>query len=95
MAFEQEVRSEQRIEKEPKFRMRRAKLAGLAHKLAELATELEKVALELDERERNDEGRTKAILNSVTGGAIEHLLAGSVNLSESDRSYLKVRGWKV
>jgi hypothetical protein len=94
MALEQEMKpNEKATEKASRPRLTKS-LAATADKVTDLAVELKKSALALDERDRNDEGRVRQILNAVTGGAIEHMLRG-MNLDESDRNFLREKGWKV
>lgn len=83
-------------EKETKqSRARRARpVPGLARKISELALELEQTARLEAERDRKDDGRVRAILNAVSGGAIERMLR-SMNLSEPDREFLRERSWRV
>jgi hypothetical protein len=83
-------------EKEAKQgRARRARqLPGLARKISELALELEQTARLESERDRKDEQRIRGILNAATGGAIERLVK-SMQLTETDRDFLREHGWRV
>jgi hypothetical protein len=69
-------------------------LPGLASKISELAAVLAETARLEHERNRKDDGRVRAILATATGGAIERLLR-SMNLSETDREFLREKGWRV
>jgi hypothetical protein len=69
-------------------------LPGMARKISELAAQIEETARLETERDRKDDGKVRAILNAASGGAIERMLR-SMNLSESDRDFLREKGWRV
>ena len=76
-------------------RMRRASpVPGMARKLSELAAQIEQTVRLEAERDRKDDGRVRAILNTATGGAIERMIR-SMRLDERDRDYLRSKGWHV
>lgn len=76
-------------------RVRRASpVPGMARKVSEMAAQMaETVRLEA-ERDRRDDGRVRAILNTATGGAIERMIR-SMPLDERDRDFLREKGWRV
>jgi len=76
-------------------RMRRASpVPGMARKLSELAAQIEQTVRLEAERDRKDDGRVRAILNTATGGAIERMIR-SMRLDERDRDYLRSKVWHV
>lgn len=88
---------ERQIEKsvEKKNRNRRSSpVPGMARKLSELAAQIEQTVRLETERDRKDDGRVRAILNTATGGAIERMIR-SMRLDERDREFLRDKGWRV
>ena len=94
MALEQEMKPNEKTGEKPSRTRLTKSLTAAARKISELALEIGKDAQALDERDRNDEGRVRSILNSVTGSAIEHMLRG-MNLDEEDRNFMREKGWKL
>jgi len=66
----------------------------MARKLSELAAQIEQTVRLETERDRKDDGRVRAILNTATGGAIERMIR-SMRLDERDREFLRDKGWRV
>ena len=72
----------------------RSRLPAVARRISELAIELEQKARLETERQKKDDGRIRAILYTCSGGGIERMLR-KMNLSQSDKTFLQERGWRI
>ena len=76
-----------------------AKLAEFAkeegEKLARKGAEAVEAVRLAEAQERDDFARIRAILNTASGGGAERFLRASSQITETDREFMREKGWRV
>jgi hypothetical protein len=62
-------------------------------KLTRKAAEVENAATVAAARERDDHAKVRAVLNTITGGAVERFVR--VSTDEDSKAFLRDKGWRV
>ena len=65
----------------------------LGEELNRKAAEVENAATVAAARERDDHAKVRAVLNTITGGAVERFVR--VSTDEDSKAFLRDKGWRV